>query len=61
MYQFRGHDWQTGKYWNVSLSESIRYNERIQADQLKREKLPILREYQEETIDLSCSKIFNKT
>ena len=40
----------------MSLSESIHYNERIQVDQLKREKLPILREYQEETIDLSCSK-----
>ena len=39
------------------ISESIQYNERIQTDWLKHEKLPIAHEFQAETVNLSCRDI----
>ena len=39
------------------ISESIQYNERIQTDWLKCERLPIALEFQAETVDLSCRDI----
>ena len=56
-YKFSGRDWHTGKYWSIPLSESIRYNERIQVDWLKCKNITILPEFQEETIDLRCPDI----
>ena len=56
-YKFRGHDWDTGEYWNILLSGSICYNEKIEVDLLKREKLPLLHEYWEETSHLTSDKI----
>ena len=53
-YEFRDRDWHIEEYWNVSLSDSIRYNEKIQVDWLKGEKFPIPPEFQEETVELSC-------
>ena len=48
---------QTGEYWSVELSESIRYNERIQINRFEHEKLAIPPEFQAETVDLSCPDI----
>ena len=56
-YKFSGRDWHTGKYWSIPLSESIRYNKRIQVDWLKSKKLTIPPEFLEETIDLRCPDI----
>lgn len=39
------------------ISESNQYNERIQTDWLKCERLPIALEFQAETVDLSCRDI----
>lgn len=57
-HELRGHDWQTGKYCSILLSENIRYNEKVQVDRLKRKKLPLTPKFQEETtIDLTCDEI----
>ena len=52
-YVFRGRDYSTATSWSVSLSESIRYTEKVQIDRLKREKLPLPPDYREPTIDLA--------
>ena len=41
-------------HFGASLSESIRYTEKIQIDRLKREKLPLPPDYREPTTDLAC-------
>ena len=56
--EFSGCDWHTDEYWSILLSESIRYNEKIQVDRLKCEKLPLPPKYREEiTIHLTCDEI----
>ena len=55
-YKFRHCDWYTGEYWSINLSDSIHYNEKIQTDWLKREKLPLPPNYIEDTIDLTCDE-----
>ena len=47
-YEFGGRDWYTGEYWSITLSESIWYNERLQVAFLKRQKLPIPAEFQDQ-------------
>ena len=47
-YVFSGRDWYTGEYWCVPLPESIRYNERLEVAHLKREKLSIPAEFQQQ-------------
>ena len=47
-YVFSGRDWYTGEYWRVPLPESIRCNERLEVAHLKREKLPIPAEFQQQ-------------
>ena len=47
-YVFSGRHWYTGEYWRVPLPESIRYNERLKVAHLKREKLPIPAEFQQQ-------------
>lgn len=42
----------------LAYTASIQYNERIQIDWLKREKLQIPPEFQAETVDLSCRNIW---
>ena len=51
---FGGRDYTTATFWSIPLSESIRYTEKIQIDQLKREKLSLPPYYREQTIDLAC-------
>ena len=53
-YVFGGRDYSTATSWSIPLSESIRYTEKIQIDQLKREKLPLPPDYREPIIDLTC-------
>ena len=53
-YVFGGRDYSTATSWSIPLSESIRYTEKIQIDQLKREKLPLPPDYREPMIDLTC-------
>ena len=55
-YKFRRCDWYRGEYWSINLSDSIHYNEKIQIDWLKREKLPLPPDYIEDTIDLMCDE-----
>ena len=55
-YKFRRCDWYKGEYWSINLSDSIHYNEKIQTDWLKREKLPLPPNYIEDTIDLTCDE-----
>ena len=47
-YKFGGRDWYSGEYWSVTLSENIRYNEWLQVARLKRQKLPIPAEFQDQ-------------
>ena len=57
-YKFGGRDWHTGEYRSLLLSESIRYNEKIQVDWLKREKLSIPPDTREKaTFDLTYDEI----
>ena len=47
-YKFGGRDWYTGEYWSVTLSESIWYNEQLQVAHLRRQKLLISAEFQDQ-------------
>ena len=47
-YGFGVRDWYTGEYWCVPLSESIQYEERLQVAPLKRQKLLISAEFQDQ-------------
>ena len=47
-YKFGGRDWYICEYWSVTLSESIQYNEQSQVAHLRREKLPIPAEFQDQ-------------
>ena len=40
-YEFRGRDWTSGETWSVSLSDSIRYDEKIELCQLREKKFPV--------------------
>ena len=35
-YTYKGRDWYTGETWSVSLSDSIRYQEKIKMDEIKK-------------------------
>ena len=56
-YVFGGRDYSTATSWSVPLPESIQYNEKIQVEQLKREKLPLPPDYKEPEIDLTCLEL----
>ena len=40
-YVFSGKDWYTEEYWQVPLSKSIQYNEKLQISNLRKQNLPI--------------------
>ena len=56
-YTFRGRDYSTATSWSIPLSESIQYNEKIQIDRLKQEKLPLPPDYRKPVIDLTCTEL----
>ena len=53
-YVLGGRDCNTATSWSVPLSESIQYTEKIQIEQLKREKLPLPPDYRDPTYDPAC-------
>ena len=47
-YEFGGRDWYTGEHCSVTLSQSIWYNEQLRGARLRRQKLSIPAEFQDQ-------------